>query len=143
MTDLAPTLANSTIEPAAPELREGTVLDDATERGQEVRCIVPSLDANLATDPMPWRPYTTAEGEFWPKKGDRVVLGYQPDGPPAIQWWEPAAGSKATVEGPGVRAIVHGADPSVVRGAWPGIRIWVGSVIPDGMEDNDLLAKYA
>lgn len=136
-------LSPTAVDIPSPELHEATVLDSASSRDAEVRCVVPSLDEHLATDPMPWRPYITAEGEFWPKSGDRAVVTAHTDGTPLIAWWEPAGGAAAAIEGPGVRAIVHGADREVSRGAAPGVRIWIGSVVPHGMLDNDLLAKYA
>lgn len=81
-------LHNSLVSEASPELRESTVLDDATEAGQEVRCITESLGVQIATDPMAWEPHTTALGEFWPKQGERAVLAFS-DGPPVIVWWDP------------------------------------------------------
>jgi hypothetical protein len=84
-------LAPSAVTIPGPELRDAVVLDDATARGQEVRCTVESLDPLLATDPMPFKPYMTAEGEFWPKKGDRAVISAQTDGLPVILIWWPGA----------------------------------------------------
>lgn len=141
MADLAD-LHNSTVSAASPELHEAVVLDDAVERRQEIRCVVPSFGDGYASDPMGWNPYTTAEGEFWPKEGDRAVLSFAPDGPPVIQWWEPSAPREPSIAGSGVQVIVHGSDPEVHRGSAPGIRIWIGSVVPEEMLDNDLLAKY-
>lgn len=86
-------LAPSAVEIPAPELHEARVLTSATSLGQEVRCIVASFDELLSTDPMPWQPYVTAAGIFYPKKDDRAVLSYQTDGTPLIVWWEPSAGS--------------------------------------------------
>jgi hypothetical protein len=83
-------LSNQLVPEASPELREATVLTDATERGEEIRCTTISLGELISTDPLPWRPFTTAAGEFWPKKGERAVLAFPPDGPPVIAWWEPA-----------------------------------------------------
>lgn len=142
MADLSD-LHNSTVPAPSPEIHEAVVLDDATARGQEIRCVIRSFGEGYATDPMAWEPYTTAEGEFWPKKDDRAVLSFAPDGPPVIQWWEPAADREVSIGGPGIQAIVHAANSAVKRGSAPGVRIWIGSVVPDGMLDNDLLVKYA
>jgi hypothetical protein len=67
------------------------VLDDATAAGQEVRCS--SFDPTFTTDPMPWTPYVTDEGVFYPKRGARAVLVYPVDGPPVIVAWWPMADS--------------------------------------------------
>jgi peptidoglycan/xylan/chitin deacetylase (PgdA/CDA1 family) len=86
-------LTASAVDIPEQELHEAVVLDDATEPGQEVRCIVPSFAEHLATDPMPWTPYVTPAGIFYPKQGDRALLSYQVDGTPVIVWWEPSNGS--------------------------------------------------
>lgn len=86
ITELTP----SAIELPAAELHEAVVLDDATAIGQEIRCVVESLDPLLATDPMQWVPYVTALGEYWPKAGDRAVVTEQPDGPSVIAFWLPS-----------------------------------------------------
>jgi hypothetical protein len=71
-----------------PQSYEATVLDDATATGQEVRCSRPSLDELLADDPMPWTPYVTEAGVFYPKRGDRAIVGFPDGGTPVIsQWW--------------------------------------------------------
>jgi hypothetical protein len=93
MLEDARTLAPSAVTIPPPELHEALILDSATELGKAVRCTVASLDPLLATDPMPWQPYVTAAGAFYPKKGDRALLSYQVDGTPLIVWWEPSAGS--------------------------------------------------
>jgi hypothetical protein len=85
-------LTASAVDVPGPVLHEATVLDDATEPGQEVRCVVPSFSEQLSEDPMPWMPYVTAAGVFYPKKGDRAVLGDPDAGPPVIlAWWPDAA----------------------------------------------------
>jgi len=76
-----------------PELHEAVVLDDASAPGEAIRCIVPSHSEQAATDPMPWQPYVTAVGFFYPKEGDRALLSYQPDGAPLIVWWVPSSSS--------------------------------------------------
>lgn len=81
----------SAVDIPAPEIHEATILDNAKARGEEVRCIVPFLDKGLASDPMQWMPYTTAEGEFWPKGGDRALVSAHVDGPPAVLAWWPKA----------------------------------------------------
>jgi hypothetical protein len=70
---------------------DGEVLDDATEEGQEVRCVRVD-DGRLATDPMPWSPAVKAEpkGICFPKRGNRAVIIEPADGPPVIAFWEPA-----------------------------------------------------
>lgn len=82
---------NRGVPTSRPELQEAEVLDNATEPDQEVRCVVASLDPQLATDPLPWPPYVTPAGFFYPKRGDRAVVGSPPDGPPVILAWWPAA----------------------------------------------------
>jgi hypothetical protein len=75
-----------------PELHDAQVAEDAIAPGEEIRCVVESLDPLLATDPMPWTPYVSPDGFFYPKKGDRAVLGFPVDGPPVIvAWWPQAA----------------------------------------------------
>lgn len=89
MADLSQ-IHNDASPSVAPELREAVVHEDAAGRGVPVRCTEPEFDPLLATDPMAWEPYATADGEFWPKKGERAVLAFPPDGDPVIDWWEPA-----------------------------------------------------
>jgi hypothetical protein len=84
-------LTPGAVEIPDAELHEATILDNAEALGQEVRCVVPTLDPQLATDPAAWRPLTTVVGEFWPKKGDRALVTRQVGGPPLIDWWEPGA----------------------------------------------------
>jgi hypothetical protein len=85
-------LAPSAVHIPDAELREAIVLDSTSELGTEIRCTIASLDPLLATDPMPWSPYVTPAGFFYPKKGDRAVLGFPPDGPPVIlEWWPNAS----------------------------------------------------
>lgn len=81
----------SAVDIPAPELHEATVLDNATEQRQTVRCMGAWLGEGLASDPMEWTPNTTAEGEFWPKRGDRAVVSDHVDGAPVILFWRPAA----------------------------------------------------
>lgn len=81
-------LGAGAVDVPPPELHDAEISEDATAPDQEVKCVVPSLDLLLATDPMPWRAHFTADGFFYPKKGDRAVLGYPVDGPPVIlEWW--------------------------------------------------------
>ena len=42
------------------------------------RCAASAQDSTprLATDPMPWMPFTTDEGIYYPKRGDRAILAY-------------------------------------------------------------------
>lgn len=81
-------LSPSAVTIPEAELHEAVVLDDAMEPGREVRCTRDSLDHLLADDPMPWAPYVTPDGFFYPKEGDRAVLGFPVDGDPVIlQWW--------------------------------------------------------
>lgn len=69
------------------ELHEATFAEDA-EKGKAVRCVRESLDPLLADDPMQWRPFVDEDGIYYPKKGDRVLLGFPVDGLPAIvEWW--------------------------------------------------------
>jgi hypothetical protein len=67
---------------------EAKVLDDATAAGQEIRCSRPSLDELLADDPMPWTPYVTEAGVFFPKRDNRAIVEFPDGGTPVIsQWW--------------------------------------------------------
>ncbi len=144
MADLAD-LHNSTVSTTDPELHEAVVLDDATERGQEIRCVIPSFGEGYASDPMAWEPYTTATGEFWPKRGDRVVVTAHADGPPVIVWWEPVGerDPDSVTGGDALGVIVHGEDPNVARGTSHSHYVWIGTVRPNFADDLDLLAKYA
>jgi hypothetical protein len=82
-------LAPSAVSIPGPELRNAKILDDATASGQMVRCFDED-DPQLATDPMPWSPYVTPDGHFFPKRGDRAVIGLPPGAPPVILAWWPA-----------------------------------------------------
>lgn len=73
---------------SAPPLREAVVHEDATEPGQEIKCIVPSFGREWTSDPLQWNPVVKPAGFFYPKKDDRAVIGYPTDGPPFVaQWW--------------------------------------------------------
>lgn len=91
LTDLGP----GAVAKASPELLEATVRDDATAVGQEVRCRRARAPVGTATDPMPWTAVVTPAGFFYPKSGDRAVLGYPIDGPPFIAAYWPAADAVA------------------------------------------------
>jgi hypothetical protein len=85
-------LAPGAVPASAPELREATIHDSATADREEVRCIVPGKNPDAATDPMQWTPYPGATGLFFPKHGDRALVGFPVDGPPSIvAWWPKAA----------------------------------------------------
>jgi hypothetical protein len=74
------------------ELRTAVVLDDVVSEDQLVRCVVPSLDPQLATDPMRWEAFTRPSGFFYPKRGDEALLAYPLDGPPVVlRFWPKAA----------------------------------------------------
>lgn len=90
MTDPAH-LSPSAVTIPPPELHEAIVHDNASADREEVRCIVPSKDQSAATDPMPWMPYVTPAGVFYPKRDDRAILGFPIDGPPLILYWQPKA----------------------------------------------------
>jgi hypothetical protein len=83
-------LGAGALDRSAPTIFDGSILDNATALGQEVRCTRPGVDPWAATDPMPWWPYVTPDGFFYPKRGDRAVLAYPIDGPPVINKWWPA-----------------------------------------------------
>lgn len=70
---------------------DGEILDNATEEGKEVRCVRVD-DGRRATDPMPWNPVLKADpkGICFPKRGDRAVIAEPADGPPVIDFWQPA-----------------------------------------------------
>jgi hypothetical protein len=88
LTDLTPAGAPR----PEPELHEAMILDDATAADQEVRCTRTSLDPLLADDPMQWTPYVTGDGVYYPKRGDRAVIGFPEEGAAVIlQWWPSAA----------------------------------------------------
>lgn len=84
-------LAPSAVTIPEAELHEALIRDNAVEPGEEVRCTRESLDPQLADDPMPWDPYVTPDGFFYPKRGDRAILGFPVDGTPVILRWWPRA----------------------------------------------------
>jgi hypothetical protein len=85
-------LTASAVDIPDAELHEAVVLDSASALGEEIRCTIPSFSERYFTEPMPWSPYVTPAGFFYPKKDDRAVLGYPVDGPPVIlEWWPNAA----------------------------------------------------
>lgn len=137
-------LAPTAVDIPPPELHEATILDDATAIGQEVRCVVPDLDLKLATDPMPWAPYTTATGVFYPKHGDRALLAYQVDGTPLIVWWKPNATEPDSVIGDvthGIGMLIHGEDGTHARPSTFGHWVWVGTAKPDNAAEYDQWIK--
>lgn len=84
-------LTPSAVDKALPELHDAIVNEDASAPGQEVICVIPEYDPLMARDPMPWTPVVTPDGFFYPKRGDRAVLGYPVDGDPVIlEWWPKA-----------------------------------------------------
>lgn len=81
-------LSSSAVGIPAPELRKDEVHEDATARGQEIKCIVPSLGKEWTSDPLRWKVDVTPDGFFYPKRGDEAVLAYPIDAPPYIdEWW--------------------------------------------------------
>jgi hypothetical protein len=81
-------LGPDAVSPLEPQSYEANVLDDAAAPGQEIRCSRPSLDELLADDPMPWTPYVTEAGVFFPKRGNRAIVEFPDGGTPVIaQWW--------------------------------------------------------
>jgi hypothetical protein len=76
---------------ANAELATAEILDSAMAPDQPVRCVIPSDDPLLHTDPLPWEPNVTPDGFFYPKKGDSALIGMPPDGPPWIIRWAQAA----------------------------------------------------
>jgi hypothetical protein len=86
-------LWNGSIPPTEGNLVEAKLHDSANAVGEEVRCKIPSIDPNTATDPMPWMPYVTGAGVFYPKVGDRALIAFPEEGPPVIIWWVPKAES--------------------------------------------------
>jgi hypothetical protein len=73
------------------EVLEAIVNEDATAPGQLVTCTIPAEDPTAATDPMPWMPYATGDGVFYPKRGDRAKVSENGDGPGVILAWWPSA----------------------------------------------------
>jgi hypothetical protein len=86
-------LDNNSVAPAEPILQEAKVKDNATGPKDEVRCVIPGFDRNTATDPMEWMPFVTGAGVFYPKVGDRAVIGFPEEGPPTILHFWPKASS--------------------------------------------------
>lgn len=86
-------LWNGSIPPTVPVLEEAKVKDNATGSNDEVRLVIPSVDPHQATDPMPWMPFVTGDGVFYPKVGDRAVLAHPESGAPYISFWQPKAES--------------------------------------------------
>lgn len=86
-------LAPSSVQVGDPEVRSGTVLDNATAPFQAIRCTVPDESTLLATAHLGgWAPKTTPAGFFYPKKGDPVLIGFPRNGgAPMIVSWEPSA----------------------------------------------------
>lgn len=74
-----------------PVFYEATVHTDASVPGEHVSCIIPSEGKHLETDPLQWMPYVTPEGFFYPKRGDRALIGDPISGPEAIVAWWPKA----------------------------------------------------
>lgn len=74
-----------------PEVFDGTVADDATTPGEQVRVIIPKFDRQLAHGPCPWTPIVTSTGIFFPKTGDSCTVVEPPEGDPVIVSWSPAA----------------------------------------------------
>lgn len=90
-------LTASAVTVASPELRTGKILDDAGSEGQLVRCTIEALDPLLATDPMPWVPYRSASGLFYPQRGDTALIAQPLDGAPVISQWWPAEDAEPAV----------------------------------------------
>lgn len=84
-------LAPQSIDLPSPEIHEAEVIDNADTPGDEVRCVIPSLDDRFHTEPMQWMPFTKPSGLFYPKKKDRALVSYHEDGEPAILAWWPSA----------------------------------------------------
>ena len=74
----------------ASEVFEATFNEDAAEAGQLVTVVL-SEDPTAATDPMPWMPYVTGDGVFFPKRGDRAKVSENGDGPGVVLAWWPNA----------------------------------------------------
>jgi hypothetical protein len=70
---------------------QAEVLNNATELGQKVRCVIPSFAEHLSTDPMPWNAVRGPGGFFYPKKDDTALVVFPAGGPPAIVEWWPSA----------------------------------------------------
>lgn len=92
MGDLAD-LYNGAIAPTEPNLVEAKLHDSAEGPTDEVRCRIPSIDPDVATDPMAFMPFVTGDGVFYPKVGDRALVAFPDEGPPVIVWWRPKAGT--------------------------------------------------
>lgn len=81
-------LTASAVDVPSPEMHEAEVLDNASTESDEVRCVIPSFGGEFATDPLAWVPHVKSVGVFFPKKGNRAIVSYHKDGPPAIvSWW--------------------------------------------------------
>jgi len=79
------------IEIPDPQVLEAEVIDNATARDDQVRCVVESFSPHHYWGPMQWAPVVDAAGVFYPKKGDRALVVDPEGGPPAIVAWFPSA----------------------------------------------------
>jgi hypothetical protein len=81
-------LSPSAVSLPAPELRAAILHEDASKRGDKVRCIVKRLGGRWTSDPLRWKPWVWPDGFYYPKQGDECSLAYPSDGPPYIaEWW--------------------------------------------------------
>lgn len=85
----ASNLTKQAVDLPEAELQDSRVHDGASGPKDEVRCVIAEEDG--ATDPMPFTPFVTHAGVFYPKRGDRAILGFPENGPPVILWWQPQA----------------------------------------------------
>lgn len=76
-----------------PETFAGTVADNASVPGEQVRVVIPEFDSELAHGPCPWTPVVTPAGVWYPKAGDPCVVVQPLEGEPWIAGWTPKAGS--------------------------------------------------
>lgn len=86
--------ASTAVELPGGELREAEIRDGAATPTDEVRCVIHSFDSRLTTDPCRFTPFSTPEGWFYPKKGDRAIVIQHEDGPDTIVAWWPATDAK-------------------------------------------------
>ena len=89
-------LSSSSQRSPEPETYEAVISEDATA-GQPVYVVIPEFDPHLNHGPCPWIPIVTADGIFFPHKGDPAIVVQPESGNPWIAGWEAKASEPDTV----------------------------------------------